>query len=587
MEDIVKFAIEDIQIIKNEDYSIDEFAIARIGFLSSRPNSHKLKISDKVLIDNAPTVLGKFLVAEIDPITEDATSHSPNEVIYGYFPKEQNVIFEEEEDGYIRAYAEAVVSKIYAPSLCKIFENGDTRSVSVEMTIETVGNQSLDDEVESFNIVGVTVLGKDVQPSCFGSDIIFTRFSEKNALEYFNKNKDVVNIKKFAEERRKIMEEKYLNHPINTSKDAIYDGDWDGDKSKHDLIKEKNFTSLAPKVCLRLEDGWEDREVSKLGYPVMCLHDGEWVYSKKGLASAMGYAKQHDDNDIVNKVEKLYDKLGLDSDGKGESAKMNEIEFSAVNIGEMWGKLFDALHAKYPDGDYGSVYYVDSIWEEDNKKFALIHKKDENELYRLDFSYTEEGLSLADEIIKVEIAIVETDSIKKFEKPENLKQECQECDMEENSDDENEHDEKDCDENCEEDNNENIEMDSSQMLEKIAELEDKIKSYDLEIQEKEAELEELRNFKSQRLEQDKALAVGAVLNSVEDFMDKTELEACRSEGMSCDFSQIDAWANKVKASIVDKAIKQSKKKTTDFTKISGGFDYHEEKKPMSVWDKIK
>ena len=61
METKVKFAVDEIQIVKSEEYSQDEFAIARIGFLGSNPNSHELKISNDVLMAYAPTVLGKFL----------------------------------------------------------------------------------------------------------------------------------------------------------------------------------------------------------------------------------------------------------------------------------------------------------------------------------------------------------------------------------------------------------------------------------------------------------------------------------------------------------------------------------------------
>ena len=33
--------------------------------------------------------------------------------------------------------------------------------------------------------------------------------------------------------------ENYVNHPIDTSKEAVYEGAWDGDKAKQDLIKEE------------------------------------------------------------------------------------------------------------------------------------------------------------------------------------------------------------------------------------------------------------------------------------------------------------------------------------------------------------
>ena len=577
MEQIVKFAIDDIQIIEAENYPTDEFAIARLGFLGSNPNSHKLDISNDVLKTWASTVLGKFVVADINPLTQDCTTHTTSETIKGYFPMEQEVVFKEREDGYIRAYADAVISKIYAPDFCQIFENGDSRDVSVEMTMQTLNGNDLDDTVLSFNIVGVTALGRGIRPSSPNSDMQFTRFSEEEASAYFEKTKEVkTTMEKFARERRKSMaEEKYVNHPIDTSKEAVYDGEWDGEKAKQDLIKEEKYETLASKVCLRLEEGWKDRQVTKLGYPVMCLNDGKWVYSKKGLASALGYAKQHDDNDIVSKVEAIYKKLGLDSDRKEESAKMTEIEFAAVDIGAMWEKLYDALRDRYPYGDYGSLYWIDSIWEEDNKKYAIIRKRDEDDLWRLDFSYTEEGLVLADEIVKIEIEMVETDTIRKFAEPEDVTK-YQEVKCEDTGDDKDKN-------NNDDQEGQKAEMSVEDLQARIAGLEQDVAERDNIIMEKDAELEELRQFKAERLEQDKAKVVANVMDSVEEFMDKAELEACRTEGMACQFAEIDAWSNKVKASIVDKALKKSKKDVS-FTRIAGVDDAP--KKSTNVWDRI-
>lgn len=381
-------------------------------------------------------------------------------------------------------------------------------------------------------------------------------------------------------------EKDYVNHSIDTSKEAISEGEWDGEQAKQDLIKEEKYEELAPKVCLRLEEGWKDRQVTKLGYPVMCLENGKWVYSRKGLASALGYAKQHDDNDIVSKVEAIYKKLGLDSDGKEESAKMNEIEFAAVDIGALWDKLWDALRNKYPYGDYGSWYWVESIWEEDNTKFAIIRKRDTDELYRLNFSYTEEGLFLADEIVELKVEIVETDNIKQFAEPEDVTKyreaKCEdtcehcgkpmsECECEEIEDDKT-------------DPEETGEISVSELSAKISQLEADIADRDNIIMQKDKELEELRQYRDSKMEEEKAKVVGSVLGSLEDFMDKAQLESCRTEGMACKFSELDAWTNKVKASVVDIAIKKGNK-SAEFSRIAGPIAL-ENQKPTNVWDRI-
>ena len=81
--------------------------------------------------------------------------------------------------------------------------------------------------------------------------------------------------------------------------------------------------------------GWMPSE--HLKYPVMCF-DGDTLFNRDGLL------RLNKEKETITK-EKIYKKLGL---GKEEDAKMNkEVEFAAVNIGDLWGRLFDALHNRF------------------------------------------------------------------------------------------------------------------------------------------------------------------------------------------------------------------------------------------------
>lgn len=62
-----------------------------------------------------------------------------------------------------------------------------------------------------------------------------------------------IKVKQFAEESLQ-------SHPVDKSKEAVDMGDWNGNKAKDDLLKEKNFKTVAKSVCLLLEDGWEEKE---------------------------------------------------------------------------------------------------------------------------------------------------------------------------------------------------------------------------------------------------------------------------------------------------------------------------------------
>jgi hypothetical protein len=563
LQKTIKFEASSIKHIDMSEYDNDDYMVGRTAFLSTRPNSHDIVIPENVLREYAPSVLGKWVTAEVK--FNDCTTHTNGQSIVGIVPKEQDVEFIEADDGYLDAYVDCIISKRYAKEYCNVFSEDDAqRSVSIEATFSMVDEH----ECDGFNIKTITTLGRTVRPSVPDANITIVRFSEEDAESYYSnlhKSDSLSNLKQFVEERKQSMAEKYVNHPINTSKDAVYTGEWDGDDAKKNLVKEKNYKTLAPKVCLRLEEGWEDREVTKLGYPVMGLYDGEWRYSTKALSSALAYAKQNDETEVVNKIEAIYKKLDLDDDSeRKEDKKMAEIEFSAVDIGDMWGRLYGAMR-EARNWEYG----IQGIYEEDNKKFAIIID-DAKKLYRLDFSLTEDGLTLADEVVEVKQEFTETDNIKRFAEPENVAEYrlagCDDCDE---HDDEDEHEE---------------EMSADEMKAKMAELEKDIESRDNIIMEKDAELEELRKFKAEVEEQRKAATVESIMAECKEYMSDEQYKEMRDEGMACKMAEIDGWTNKVKA-VSFSAVKKNVKKTNDgLFRFAAPIDNN--KKSNSVWDRI-
>ena len=207
------FSISNIEMFEAENYDKDEFGIVHLDFLGTNPNSHQLEISEEVLKKYANTILGKWIVADMTKII-DCGSHSPLEKIVGYIPETQDIKFTRNSDGYLRANCVGIISKIYAQDFCEVFMNTNTkRSVSVEML--TAGEEFNQNKLVALNIVGVTVLGLKIKPSSPGSEINFTRFSEKEKIEekYCNiiqkmSDNSLSELKKFAKERRVNMEKK-------------------------------------------------------------------------------------------------------------------------------------------------------------------------------------------------------------------------------------------------------------------------------------------------------------------------------------------------------------------------------------------
>lgn len=573
MEKKYTFAVDDIQRIQADDYAEDEFCLARLGFLSTRPNAHGLIISEEVLRESAPTILNKWLVADMTAVY-DASTHTDKEQIVGRIPDNQEVEFVEDEDGYLRAYVDVVISKIYAKNFCEMFERNNNRSVSVEMI--TWGTEENENDLVGFRIVGCTVLGQSVSPSCPQSDIIFTRFSAEEADSFFAQAiGGLTDLTKFVNERKRAMADK--SYKVDKSKEAMSDDDWgsvDKASMRDKIMDASNKSSLVKSVYALVESGWEEAPSEHLKYPIMQLKGDTFVYNRGALSSALGYAKKEEETAVVSKIEKIYKKLGLDSEGKEEKKMSKEIEFAAVDIGNLWSALRSVM------SDHSWYYYIDGIYEEDNQKFAIIvDDSDVIKKYRLDFNYTEDGLTVADEITEIKVDFVPTENTKKFAEPENAEEvkKCAEPEKKEGDD-----------------GSEPAKMSVEEMEKKLAELqadveekENIIMEKDKKLSEQEAELSDLREFKAGIEKESLSKDVEKVMADVKDFIDNTKFAELREEGLACDTTNFNAWSNKVKATCFSAIQKKGLKKQTNTVWSFSAPTETEPNVPTDFWSQMK
>lgn len=565
MEKTIKFEASSIKHIDMSEYDNDDYMVGRTAFLSTRPNSHDIVIPENVLREYAPSVLGKWVTAEVK--FNDCTTHTNGQSIVGIVPKEQDVEFVKADDGYLDAYVDCILSKRYAKEYCNVFSEDDAqRSVSIEATFSMVDEH----ECDGFDIKTITTLGRTVRPSVPDANITIVRFSEEDAESYYSnlhKSDSLSNLKRFVEERKQSMAEK-KTYKIDKSKEAISTADWgDYDKAtmRDKIMEAKNRDTLVKSVYLLVEDGWKDAPSEHLKYPVMMLDGDKFIYNRNALSSALAYAKQNDEAEVVNKIKAIYKKLGLDDDSeRKEDKKMAEIEFSAVDIGDMWGRLYSAMR-EARNWEYG----IQGIYEEDNKKFAILID-DAKKLYRLDFSLTEDGLTLADEVVEVKQEFTETDNIKKFAEPEDVaKYRLADCDEHDHDDDkDDEHDEE-------------HEMSADDMKARIAQLEKDIEDRDNIIMGQNSELETLRQFKKDVEDKEKAISVEAIMAECKEYMSDDCYKQMREEGMACEFADVDAWANKVKAYCFSAVKKTTKKEKTDVFTFAAPVEKKEHK---GLWD---
>lgn len=332
-EYVKKFSIDDVQLYREQNEDPD-FAMVEIYALAEGLNSHRNPFSREVLERDADTFKGKFIIAKYNKFEKDTEAHSLNQSILGYVPPNEEIEFKTKEvDGIEKEFVvvKGLLSKIYAKEVVDLFRTNNGRTVSCEFSCATQYEENeygkaidengleldVDNPVLSYHIHGITILGLKYNPSVAGTEIKVKQFAEKCEQQ---------SLKQFAEERKEKL--KLVSHPMDKSKGAVDMGDWNGDKAKNDLLKEKNFKTLAKSVCLLLEDGWEEKKKGALKYPVMNLKDGKWVYNAEGLSSARAYGEQHDPS-VADKAISIQKRLGLynkedKEDNMEEEKKLSE-----------------------------------------------------------------------------------------------------------------------------------------------------------------------------------------------------------------------------------------------------------------------
>ena len=559
----VKFE-NDSELKDFQEYDENKLAIAKICILSTAPNSHQLNISEKVLRRDIGTIRGNFLVADMQ--FGDATTHTPNEVPVGYFLPNEPIEFEEvEKNGtkIVKAWAYAVLSKRYASAAYEMFVKDNHRATSIEMTVETPEDD--EHEVLSFNAFGSTILGKTVAPSCKDAEMSLVRFAEE-ANTFFDKQKEsIVILKQFVEERKKKMAES-KSYKIDKNKDAMVTSPWsEVDKTdlRNKIIEASNAKTLVKSVYLKIDSDWEEAPSERLHYPVMQFKGDTLVYNRNALSNALARAVQNNEDAVIDKIKKIYKSLRLEQDGKEDDAKMAEtIQNFEIEGRKAWAKVIKKVQDHEGDGAY-----VDSI--EDNH---IIYTKG-------DVRYRVEADVKVDKDDKSVDADIKWDTVKKDADQKMAEDEakCEDKEEKKMSDD--------CD--CKDDDHDDEEdfaKKCADMAKQIEERDNIIMDKDKKIKEMEAELSDLREFKKTCMEKDKACAVESVMNEVKDFMNDEQFKALREEGMACEFAQIDAWSNKVKA-IGFEAGKKSAKKQSDILSFSAPIN-NKRNQSGSVWGRL-
>lgn len=188
-----KFSINDVVIDRNVEDK--DFAIAEIWALSEGNNSHHNPFSREVLERDAHTFKGKFIIGKYNKFISDTEGHEIQEDIYGYVSVTDEPQFKlKVVDGVEKEFVvvKAILSKIYAKEIVDMFNIDNKRSVSCEFSCALMYDEdeygraidedgvvlNSDNPILGYSISGITILGKRINPSVKGADMVMKKFSE-------------------------------------------------------------------------------------------------------------------------------------------------------------------------------------------------------------------------------------------------------------------------------------------------------------------------------------------------------------------------------------------------------------------------
>ena len=182
---VISFSVDKIELL--EDAKQDRFQKAKIYAFADGENAHTLDIENDVLVKCADTVYDIPIVYKYNKYVGDFEGHEPDEVPCGFIKEENSnpVVFAKVPDGRTFITIIGTIWKRYSADALRVFnQDGNKKSVSVEMSI--TDSEVINDElrVKEFILEGITILGDYISPAVKGANIQL-EFSEEKK-EYLN-----------------------------------------------------------------------------------------------------------------------------------------------------------------------------------------------------------------------------------------------------------------------------------------------------------------------------------------------------------------------------------------------------------------
>jgi hypothetical protein len=576
VQKILNFEVEKIKLI--QDFSDSQLAIAELMVCSTGNNLHNKPIDLETLKLAMPTLVNKFLVADIQQSgyfgKKDFKGHTKPELskIIGFFPAENDfqLIEDEEEEGKFWFKANAIISKTYAPYVYDLFVKKNYKSVSMEISILETEDIDGKEHVKAFVFNGVSILGDNFTPAINNANIKMFKFSKEDNTEfeiekqkfndYFSKHKGSLDFWIV-----------YLNNKKTEEKlDFSTESDKNTNKEVRVLNKQemlKKFTALEGSVGFSFVEVSEtiayafEKETKKLFAIPFSINEEEIDMSFEDKKQAQ-MACKYEFTEVVEtekESEKSEDDLNNDSE-KDKNVYMSvetfikaQNELFSLSANEKKEVLRNAIKTALLNDDY--------LWIEDYGDDWLVVYI-ENEYRKYLYSITE-GVVFIDlnSFIKVkpttrylefglDTNVEAMAQIEMNERETVQQQEMAEQEFKEDVDDKGE--------------TKQVEM----SMEKVSEF---AESMNYSLVEK-TELERLVAFEKDILLKEKEQRINFEISLVKDVVPINEIENFQKK--INEFENIDAWANALKA----KAFEFSKQTEISEKKKVIGFAWTNEQK---------
>ena len=359
-------------------------------------------------------------------------------------------------------------------------------------------------------------------------------------------------LRKFELEKEFAKEDIGTKDAIKLNKKELKETPWgqiDKAELRKRVIEAKNFKTIAPEIFLDLREGWEEGKMGALKYPVMEIEGDTAYYNRGALASAKGYAEKNNEEEVLAKLRKIYEKLDLEFEEKENGNKVmmekehgEDCDCEECKNNECHDEVNNECHNECDETINNEKDEIEEphagAQDDKDKKDA----KDDEEVRKDDVKKDIE-MSADSNVDPSAIAKIEEEQAK----------DNQELAREENPE--------------------------------IAKMAEENNALIKKIEEMSMELEELRKFKADKEEKDKEVIVNTLLVEVKDVLPEEIFNEFVGSAKEYNLGNITEWENTVKAKAFEYSGKTKKVVSKGYTRI--GIWNNETKtkeSPKSIWD---